>query len=153
MHGKKVVKKKVDFLKIALIVAIGAIGCTQIPIQSQSQGPVCLSQWGTMVVSWYGPGFHGRTTANGERYDMYALTAAHPTLPLGSWVRVERQRTGRSVIVRINDRGPFIEGREIDLSYRAACRLGIDRQGLARVRFELLELPPRRRWPTTQAAD
>ncbi len=96
------------------------------------------------VASWYGPHFHGRTTANGETYDMLAATAAHPTLPFGSVVRVVNPQTGRSRLVRINDRGPFVEGREIDLSYETACRLGMEDRGIARVRLELLEVPPRR---------
>ncbi len=96
------------------------------------------------VASWYGPGFDGRTTANGETYDMLAATAAHPTLPFGSLVRVVDPQTGRSRVVRINDRGPFVEGREIDLSYETACRLGMEDRGIARVRLELLEVPPRR---------
>src|SRR5262249_35789036 len=70
--------------------------------------------------SWYGRGFHGRKTANGERFDMHALTAAHRTLPLGSYVRVTNPSTNESVVVRINDRGPYARGRVIDLSYAAA---------------------------------
>lgn len=100
------------------------------------------------VASWYGPDFHGRLTANGEIYDMFSLTAAHPSLPMGSLVRISNPATGQSLIVRINDRGPFIEGREIDLSYRAACLLGINEQGLARLRLELIEVPERRWQPT-----
>ena len=96
------------------------------------------------VSSWYGEPFHGRPTANGETYDMHAATAAHPTLPLGSVVRVVILRTRRSQVVRINDRGPYVEGRELDVSYGVARRLGFDQCGLARVRLELLELPPRR---------
>jgi rare lipoprotein A len=136
----------------ALLIALVST-VVDAPLVARPADPVEPLRVWRGVASWYGSPFHGRVTANGERYDMYALTAAHPSLPLGSWVRVERPRSGRSVIVRINDRGPYIEGREIDLSYRAACLLGIDRQGLARVRFELLELPPRRRWPIAQAAD
>lgn len=96
------------------------------------------------VSSWYGPGFHGRETANGEIYDMYGPTAAHPTLPLGSVVRVINEETGRSRVVRINDRGPYIEGREIDLSYEVARSLGLEVRGVARVRIELLHVPQRR---------
>lgn len=77
------------------------------------------------VASWYGPGFHGRLTANGERFDMNALTAAHKTLPFGTHVQVESYSTGKKVLVRINDRGPFIGGRIIDLSKAAARELGI----------------------------
>jgi hypothetical protein len=93
--------------------------------------------------SWYGEAFDGQTTANGETYDMYAATAAHPTLPLGSIVRVVNTRNHRSQVVRINDRGPYIEGRELDVSYEVARRLGFDQRGLARVRLELLEVPTR----------
>lgn len=77
------------------------------------------------VASWYGREFHGRPTANGERYDMLAMTAAHPTLPIPSYVRVTHLANGRSVVVRINDRGPFKRSRLIDLSYVAAAKLGL----------------------------
>lgn len=93
------------------------------------------------VSSWYGEDFDGRPTAKGESFDMYADTAAHPSLPLGSIVRVVYPRTGRSRIVRINDRGPYVEGRELDVSYEVARELGFYRSGLARVRIELLKLP------------
>jgi len=81
------------------------------------------------VASWYGRKFHGQKTANGETYDMYAMTAAHPTLPLPSYARVTHAASGRSVIVRVNDRGPFLRSRVIDLSYAAAAKLGIIGQG------------------------
>jgi len=96
------------------------------------------------IASYYGGKFHGRKTANGERFDMNALTAAHKTLPLGTKVRVTHVKTGKSVVVRINDRGPFIKGRVIDLSRRAARDLGMIHSGLARVRVEVLSLPGRR---------
>ncbi len=96
------------------------------------------------VSSWYGPGFEGRATASGETYDMYGCTAAHPTLPMGSVVRVVNQKTGQSRVVRINDRGPFVEGREIDVSYGVARSLGLHQAGVAPVRIELLKVPPRR---------
>ncbi|WP_174769838.1 septal ring lytic transglycosylase RlpA family protein [Paraburkholderia hayleyella] len=86
--------------------------------------------------SWYGKPFHGRRTANGERYDMHALTAAHRTLPLGSYVRVTNPSTQRAVVVRINDRGPYVGGRIIDLSYAAATVLGLRQVGTAKVRLE-----------------
>src|ERR1700732_362110 len=95
--------------------------------------------------SWYGEDFDGRPTANGETYDMYAITAAHPTLPLGSVVRVVNTRNHRSQVVRINDRGPYVGGRELDVSYEVARRLGFDQHGLAKVRLELLEVPSRPR--------
>ena len=88
--------------------------------------------------SWYGPGFHGRKTASGERYNMYAFTAAHKTLPLGTYVLVTNLENGRKTIVRINDRGPFVKGRIIDLSYAAARALGMVKKGTARVRIEAL---------------
>lgn len=83
--------------------------------------------------SWYGPGFHGRKTANGEVFNMHAMTAAHKTLPLGSRVKVENEETGETLVVRINDRGPFVKGRVIDLSKEAAVRLGLDEQGVGQV--------------------
>jgi rare lipoprotein A len=87
------------------------------------------------VASWYGPGFHAGSTANGERYDQDDLTAAHRTLPMPSWVEVENLDNGRKLTVRINDRGPFAKGRIIDLSRKAAQLLGVDRAGTARVRL------------------
>ncbi len=104
----------------------------------------------TGVASWYGHPFHGRPTANGERYDMNDVTAAHPTLPLPSRVRVTNLENGRQLIVRVNDRGPFIDGRLIDVSRRAAQLLGFYRTGLAEVRVEYLgldHLEPDVPWP------
>jgi rare lipoprotein A len=85
------------------------------------------------VASWYGPGFHKVRTSTGERYDMYAMTAAHKTLPLPAYVRVTNLQNGRSVVVRVNDRGPFVGNRIIDLSYSAAAKLGMLRNGTAMV--------------------
>jgi len=90
------------------------------------------------MASWYGKEFHGRPTASGERFDMHALTAAHPTLPFGARVRVTNLANGKSVTVRVNDRGPFTKGRIIDLSYAAAREIGIIESGTARVRVEIL---------------
>lgn len=92
----------------------------------------------TGIASWYGRDFHGKKTSNGETYDMYAMTAAHKTLPLGVYVKVRNTRNGRDVIVRVNDRGPFVRGRIIDLSYTAAKKLGIDVAGTSFVRVEAL---------------
>jgi rare lipoprotein A len=89
------------------------------------------------LASWYGRKYHGRPTANGEVYDMFQLTAAHPTMPLPSFARVTNPANGRSVLVRVNDRGPFVEGRVIDLSYAAAHRIGVLR-GVAPVVVERL---------------
>jgi len=91
------------------------------------------------LASWYGKQFHGKSTANGETYDMYAMTAAHPRLPIPSYARVTRKSTGQSVIVRINDRGPFRDNRIIDLSYVAAAKLGIVASGTATVIVEAID--------------
>jgi len=91
------------------------------------------------LASWYGRRFHGKKTSSGELYDMYAMTAAHPTLPIPSYARVTSLVNGRSVVVRINDRGPFHSNRLIDLSYTAAHKLGYLGQGRARVRVESIE--------------
>ena len=90
------------------------------------------------VASWYGEKFHGRKTANGETYNMYAMTAAHKTLPLGTWVRVHNLLNNRSEVVRINDRGPFVDRRIIDLSYTAAKKLGVVGPGTAPVKITAL---------------
>jgi rare lipoprotein A len=91
------------------------------------------------LASWYGRRFHGKKTASGELYDMYAMTAAHPTLPIPSYVRVTVLGTGKTVVVRINDRGPFHSKRIIDLSYTAAYKLGFIKKGSERVRVERLD--------------
>lgn len=91
------------------------------------------------VASWYGTKFHGRPTANGETYDMFAMTAAHKTLPIPAYVKVTNLDNGRSVIVRVNDRGPFLHDRIIDLSYAAAKRLGYANKGTARVEVEAID--------------
>lgn len=96
----------------------------------------------TGLASWYGVPYHGRRTSSGEVYDMYQLTAAHREIPLGSWVEVTNLNNGRSLAVRINDRGPFVEGRIIDLSYAAASLLGVVGPGVAQVRIRLAEPPP-----------
>ncbi len=90
------------------------------------------------IASWYGRKFHGQKTSNGETYDMYAMTAAHPTLPLPSYVRVTSMATGKSVVVRVNDRGPFLHGRIIDLSYAAAHRIGTAARGSGEVEVEAI---------------
>ena len=92
------------------------------------------------LASWYGGVFNGRRTASGERFDMYALTACHPTLPFGSLVRVVNLKNGRSVVVRITDRGYLFKGRILDLSYGAAQRLAMTKPGLAEVQLEVLSL-------------
>jgi len=93
------------------------------------------------IASWYGTQFHGRKTSNGERYNMYAMTAAHPTLPLPTYARVTNLENGKSVVVKINDRGPFHANRIIDLSYTAAAKLGIIGRGTGHV--EVRSIDPR----------
>jgi rare lipoprotein A len=90
------------------------------------------------VGSWYGKKFHGQMTSSGERYDMYGMTAAHPTLPIPSYARVTNLKSGKSVVVRINDRGPFLNGRLIDLSYTAAWKLGYANQGSASLQVDTI---------------
>jgi rare lipoprotein A len=91
------------------------------------------------LASWYGPGFHSERTSSGEPYDMYAMTAAHKTLPIPAYVRVTNLENGRSVVVRVNDRGPFVGDRIIDLSYTAAWKLDMLRAGTARVEMRVLD--------------
>lgn len=98
--------------------------------------PVNYNELGVMIASWYGPGFHGKTTANGEIYNQMALTAAHKELPFGTYLRITNLKNGKSVIVRINDRGPYIEGRDLDLSKGTALALGMIRHGVIRVKVE-----------------
>src|SRR3979409_239193 len=91
------------------------------------------------TASWYGEYFDGKPTASGEDYDMYDMTAAHPTLPLGSYVRVTNLRNGKAVVVRVNDRGPGVPARIIDLSYGAAQALQFKEKGLQRVRLDVVK--------------
>ena len=142
------------FLTVPVVKAPASLGAsdpsTRTTVLAQTQGlatpnpalqPKPLKTW-ECVSSWYGEDFDGQPTANGELYDMYGMTAAHPTLPLGSVVRVENLRTHLSAIVRINDRGPYVPGRDLDVSYQVARQLGFLHRGLAHVRLELLEVPP-----------
>jgi peptidoglycan lytic transglycosylase len=106
-----------------------------IPVKPKTHPPY---QVGT--ASWYGEYFEGRATASGEPFHMYDLTAAHPTLPLGTWVRVTNLSNGRRISVRINDRGPIVPGRIIDLSYSAAQALAFEEKGLQQVRLDLVSV-------------
>lgn len=110
------------------------LGLSFTPIRSVGE----LRQQG--IASWYGRKFHGQKTSSGEVYDMFQMTAAHPTLPIPSYARVTSLKNGRSVVVRINDRGPFLKGRVIDLSFLAACRLDYAMQGSTEV--EVVSLQP-----------
>lgn len=114
--------------------ALGLLGASVAAVLLSQ--PVVAAQCGG--ASWYGPGFHGKRAASGERFNQNAMTAAHKTLPFGTVVRVTDQRTGKSVQVTINDRGPFHRGRIIDLSKAAATKLGFRQAGTAKVCLERL---------------
>jgi rare lipoprotein A len=95
---------------------------------------------GSMKASWYGPGFHGRKTANGEVYDQMSFTAAHKSLKFGTLLKITNLKNSKSVVVRINDRGPYIHGRDLDLSKAAALELGMVRKGVAKIRVEEIKI-------------
>jgi rare lipoprotein A len=131
-----------------LIIAVGLAavlyqGCAgpHRPVDRFPDYPIGFVERG--MASWYGPGFHGNKTANGERYDMYALTAAHRTLPLGSVAVVHSLTSGRHVTVRINDRGPFAKGRILDLSLSGAQALGMTGNGTDQVELRVVRYHPR----------
>ncbi len=143
-------------LMIAAFVIVG-LGAAQRPnISEASSAPTSPSitttenrkaavknppyQVGT--ASWYGEYFEGKPTASGEDYDMYDMTAAHPTLPLGSYVKVTNLRNGKAVVVKVNDRGPIVPGRIIDLSFGAAQVLQFEQRGLQKVRIDLVKQHP-----------
>jgi rare lipoprotein A len=111
------------------------------PLVAHLNAPIEPIKVWTGNASWYGPEFNGKKTANGERFNDESLTAAHPSLPFGSWIRVVNPRNGKFEVVRINDRGPYQEGREIDVSYRVARKIGLVHSGVSQVRLELLQLP------------
>src|SRR5229473_4161115 len=140
--------------KLAIALLIIGLGAAQGPTSSGSvstrsnvshgfrRKPTRAKPYQVGTASWYGSDFHGKATASGEPYDMYDFTAAHPTLPIGSWVRVTNLRNGRAVVLRINDRGPVVPGRIIDLSYNTARVLQFKAQGLQRVRLDLVQAEP-----------
>lgn len=97
-------------------------------------------EMGTMKASWYGPGFHGQKTANGEQYDQMSFTAAHKTLKFGTLLKITNPRNKKSVVVRINDRGPYIAGRDLDLSKAAALALGMVKRGVAKIKVEEIKI-------------
>jgi rare lipoprotein A len=119
---------------LALALAAGQVHAERDSARDETRRPAAFEQVG--VASWYGPGFHGRPTASGEIFDQNELTAAHRNLPLGSEVRVTNLENGRSITVEINDRGPYVKGRVIDLSRAAARRLDLIEDGVAKVRIE-----------------
>ncbi|HCY75222.1 MAG TPA: hypothetical protein DHV28_04830 [Ignavibacteriales bacterium] len=93
-----------------------------------------------MKASWYGPGFHGQKTANGEVYNQNSFTAAHKSLKFGTLLKITNLKNNRSVVVRINDRGPYIQGRDLDLSKAAALELGMVRRGVAKIKVEEIKI-------------
>lgn len=146
---------------LLFLVFIGLVGFTlvinndetsEIPttnaeeISSETKDPVAdpnlveYSDLGIMKASWYGPKFHGRQTANGEIFDQMSYTAAHKSLKFGTLLKVTNPRNGKSIVVRINDRGPYIEGRDLDLSKAAALELGLMRRGVAKLKVEELKI-------------
>ena len=138
---------------LATVLLVVSLGAAQRPASSESGKTqnsvhpgkaITTKPYQIGTASWYGDYFQGKATASGEPYNMYDLTAAHPTLPLGSWVRVTNLRNGRAVVVRINDRGPVVPGRIIDLSYSTARVLQFQSQGLQRVRLDVVpqKAPP-----------
>jgi rare lipoprotein A (peptidoglycan hydrolase) len=126
-----------------LLLLLGLSPTLEAPLVARPKDPNPPMRVWYGEASWYGPTFQGRSTANGELYDMTAFTAAHMTLPFGAMVRLINTRNGKSAVVRINDRGPFVEGREIDVSYQAAEKLGLISRGVGKLRIELLEVPKR----------
>jgi rare lipoprotein A len=129
----------------ALCLALTLCGCALFGTRAPAPSPARPAPPSTSLVgiaSWYGPGFNGKHTANGEIYDQEDLTAACDTLPLGTRALVTNLQNGRSVEVRINDRGPFVKGRMIDLSHGAAMALGLVEPGTAQVRIDVLTMGP-----------
>jgi len=146
-------KRTAQGLIVALLVALGAAqgpakagsADNKSAVVSRSSAPVPgrnARPYQVGTASWYGEDFEGKPTASGEPYNMYAMTAAHPTLPLGTFVRVTNLHNRRVVVVRINDRGPIVPGRIIDVSYSAAKVLKFQAQGIQRVRLDVV--PPKR---------
>lgn len=145
-------------LKIVFIISLVAVsvgfnlsdtsageinGAAKITVSKDAESnmtSVNFSDMGVMTASWYGPRFHGKLTANGEQYDQMALTAAHKSLPFGTVLQVTNLKNGKSVIVRINDRGPFIEGRDLDLSKGTALNLGMISRGVIKVKVSEVKL-------------
>ena len=119
------------------------LGLYDIPVNENTNAQfvnVSYKKMGTMKASWYGPRFHGRKTANGEIYDQMALTAAHKSLPFGTRLKLINPVNHKSIIVRVNDRGPYIPGRQIDLSKRAAMELGTFNKGVVKLKVEKIIL-------------
>jgi rare lipoprotein A (peptidoglycan hydrolase) len=130
---------------LSLMLVIAVLGACAAPVRTRPV-PVAIGHEEAGLASWYGHPYHGRRTASGEVYDMGQMTAAHRTMPFGTWVLVTNRNTGRSVEVRINDRGPFEKGRIIDLSYAAAQQLGAVGPGVIPVRLRVIATATRMSW-------
>ena len=130
---------RAELLPILLASVMFSGACAQQKSPASSPTSIERHRAETGQASWYGKAHHGQRTANGERFDMHALTAAHRTLPFGTIVRVKDLKSGKSVNVRINDRGPFRRDRIIDLSYEAARKLGFISRGTARVAIAVVD--------------
>jgi rare lipoprotein A len=124
-------------LGLTLVIVLPGAGCTR-PAREPQAAPTSRPWTEKGIASWYGKKFHGRQTASGERYNMHHHTHAHKSLAFGTRVRVTNLDNGRRVVVSINDRGPFVKGRIIDLSYAAAREVGMINAGTARVRLEVI---------------
>lgn len=126
----------------ALVLAVALSACSAIPQQSIAKSPavkpIAYAKAQSGKASWYGPGFQGRKTANGERFNMNAYSAAHRTLAFGTKICVHNLKNGKGVTVRVNDRGPFVRGRVVDVSRQAARTLGMVRSGTAPVRVTVV---------------
>ena len=131
------------FARLGGIVAPEDQLAQEAPLVAHPTQPIKPLRVWSAKTSWYGGKFQGRTTANGEKYDMYASTGASPNLPFGSLIRVSNPKNHTAQLVRINDRGPFADDRDLDVSYLVATRLGLQERGVARLRVELLEVPKR----------
>jgi rare lipoprotein A len=123
---------------LALATGCGRRGSARVPIPA---APASIGWTETGVASWYGVPYDGRRTASGEVFDMRAMTAAHRTLPFNTWLEVTNLKNGKQVEVRVTDRGPFVDGRIIDLSMGAADRIGMVRDGIVKVRLRVIHAP------------
>jgi rare lipoprotein A (peptidoglycan hydrolase) len=130
----------IRWIPLMFLVAQGL----EAPLVAHPSHPIQPIKVWSAKASWYGPRFQGRATASGETFDMFSATAASRDLPIGALVRLYNPKTHASQLVRINDRGPYVDGRDLDVSYIVACRLGFENEGVSRLRIELLQVPERR---------
>jgi rare lipoprotein A (peptidoglycan hydrolase) len=130
----------IRWIPLMFLVAQGL----EAPLVAHPSHPIQPIKVWSAKASWYGAKFQGRATASGETFDMFSATAASPDLPIGALVRLYNPKTHASQLVRINDRGPYVDGRDLDVSYIVACRLGFENEGVSRLRIELLQVPDRR---------